>query len=88
MDITDVWSAYGEVEVAALEIPKAPEKPPAKRKRSRHRPSLAEAPTHPELVCRRVARVDVGSQRRVQLQRQSLAPGRKVLLGKLHCCYC
>lgn len=70
----DNVTAYSEAHV----VPVARQGNKATAKRTRR---AVVVPQHPELVCRHVVRVQVDSSHNVQLLRDSIAAGRKVLLS-------
>ncbi|TYZ59411.1 hypothetical protein PybrP1_001032 [[Pythium] brassicae (nom. inval.)] len=74
-----LWRPFAQLRVA--QVVALGEKANGAQKAAKKRTRRAEVvPQHPELICRRVVGVEVGGSRRVQLPRQSVAAGRKVLL--------
>lgn len=70
-----------QVEVAAAK----PKRGRGFKKKASKQQIAVVVPQHPDFVCHRVASIDVGGDRRVELKRQTIGEGSKILLGACSC---
>lgn len=91
----DGITAYSEVtvltkkpSVAQAELAAAnPKRGGGSKKKTSKQQVVALVPPNPDFVCHRIVSIDVGGDRRVELKRQTIEEGSKILLGMSFCLY-